>query len=475
MKLNRKWFLVIALVLSTTMAIGGTLAYLTDRDSAANVLTFGNVDIELNEDFSQGSELIPGVNIEKAPTITNTGKNDAWVWATIAIPSALDNEDASANVVHFNMSKESVGEGYWNWTDESGNYVVDTMEKDDVEYNVYTVLYGTALSAGEATAHPVIYKVYMDPHVDIDPEGNLNHVEAGVANEIDWNITEDGNPVIYVSAYAMQTDGFATVQDAYAAYTAQWTTTDGVNNGIEWGTPSENTAEGEEINQALAAGVPVTLPESVEGNISVPANGGSDLNLNENTLTGSINNAGDLKVSGGAIENDAFGIQNSGEMTVEGVDINAGSSADYAVIARGGTLEMSDSDVISAGGGIGARGGKVVFDGGKVYVDSDSTAGRYVFYAAGEGTVIEIYDGEFGWDKNDNQKRAYIYAEAGAEVYVKGGTFGKASTRSGYTAGILGEGKVVITGGTFGFDPSEWVADGYEAVKNGTTWTVSEK
>ena len=56
-----------------------------------------------------------------------------------------------------------------------------------------------------------------------------------------------------------------------------------------------------------------------------------------------------------------------------------------------------------------------------------------------------------------------------------GGTFGKASTRSGYTAGILGDGTVIIKGGTFGFDPTKWVADGYEAVKTGDVWVVSAK
>ena len=58
---------------------------------------------------------------------------------------------------------------------------------------------------------------------------------------------------------------------------------------------------------------------------------------------------------------------------------------------------------------------------------------------------------------------------------VNGGTFGKASTRSGYTAGILGSGTVIIKGGTFGFDPSAWVADGYTATKDETTktWTVA--
>ena len=82
------WALVVSL--TAGVAIGGTLAYLTDRDSEANVFTVGDVNIDLNEDFDQGATLIPGKDIVKKPTIKNIGPNDAWVWYTYAIPQALD-------------------------------------------------------------------------------------------------------------------------------------------------------------------------------------------------------------------------------------------------------------------------------------------------------------------------------------------------------------------------------------------------
>jgi predicted ribosomally synthesized peptide with SipW-like signal peptide len=82
--------LVACLSLVASLAIGGSIAYLTDRDSKANVFTIGNVEITLEEDFGDGSTLIPGQEINKEPYIVNTGKNDAWVWATYAIPEALN-------------------------------------------------------------------------------------------------------------------------------------------------------------------------------------------------------------------------------------------------------------------------------------------------------------------------------------------------------------------------------------------------
>lgn len=49
MKLNRKWILVMSLVLSVALATTGTLAYLTDSDATVNVMTLGKVSIEQHE------------------------------------------------------------------------------------------------------------------------------------------------------------------------------------------------------------------------------------------------------------------------------------------------------------------------------------------------------------------------------------------------------------------------------------------
>ncbi len=296
MKLNRKWIMVLALVMSMAMATTGTLAYLTDRDSEANVFTMGNVEIDLKEDFEQGAELLPGLDIEKKPTITNTGKTEAWAWMIVSIPTALDNwnqgggqEGSNNNVIHWNITG-ATHEGYV--TDasvekaiaagilpegttaadiEANNQTWDVLNNkleyqnaiDGVMYNHYVMLYNKALQPGETTL-PIMHKVFLDAHVDIDPEGNLSKVDAGVVTPIDWNINDDGNPIIYVSAYAIQKEGFATVEEAYAAYNAQWTTDSGVNNGLEWGTPAETVAVADDMIEALESGNDVILTEDIK-------------------------------------------------------------------------------------------------------------------------------------------------------------------------------------------------------------------
>lgn len=226
MKLNRKWVLVIALMLSVAAATAGTLAYLTDRDSEVNTFTVGNVEIDLNEKFEQDSELLPGVNITKEATITNTGKNDAWVWMTVLLPyemgphTAPDNMSASNNVVHWNYPKESAANIIVDFNADPVE--IDTNEDGTVEkYYQTNLLWKEILEPGETT-DIMMSNVYMDTHVDIDPDGNMYWVENGEAKDLNWNVNENGEPKIIVSAYAIQTEGFATVEEAYAAYAKQW-------------------------------------------------------------------------------------------------------------------------------------------------------------------------------------------------------------------------------------------------------------
>ena len=208
------WLLVV--ILTAGVAIGGTLAYLTDRDSEANVFTVGDVNIDLNEDFSQGSTLVPGVSIEKKPTIRNVGPNSAWVWSTVAVPKNL------ASVVEFTGTGTS-----WEVMNSSTS---TTINNED--YVLFTILHTEALEVGEET-DVLFSKVAMSTAVDVDPDGNWHTVVDGVTTDLGWD-NADGDPVIHVSAYAMQTNGFSNVKDAYDAYNEQWG-----DNGTEYGAPPE--------------------------------------------------------------------------------------------------------------------------------------------------------------------------------------------------------------------------------------------
>ena len=248
----KKKIVVIALV----AIAGASLAYFTDTDDATNVFTSGKVDITLNEVFDEeNAQLIPGVDIQKDVTISLSEDSvESYVWYTYAIPAVLDdaNNQAFNNIIHVNHAGRN-WLGYQNnqkyWADGQTTatpedqcwkvdaFVTKGVEIDGVIYNVYTHLYNGVL-APEATTTTCLSNVYLDPHVDIDPAGNLFWVEKGVATAIDWNIKDDGAPNVYVSAYAIQEEGFATVEEAYAAYADQWG-----DNGFEYGATTYGATE----------------------------------------------------------------------------------------------------------------------------------------------------------------------------------------------------------------------------------------
>jgi hypothetical protein len=231
-----------------------------------------------------------------------------------------------------------------------------------------------------------------------------------------------------------------------------------------------------EFAEALKVGGTYTVEaDLVLESAEIPEGIKLNLDLKGNTVSGAaIVNKGELAISNGKVQSAVAGLVNNGKATLTDIDMTAGDAGNYAAICNAGSYtEFNNVNIVSAGGGIGVNGGEAVFNGGSIAVNSTSTSGRYVFYVVGEGAKLDINDGTFSFSKKLNQKRAYIYTGAGATVAVNGGTFGTASTKSGYTAGILGDGAVAIKGAAFGFNPTKWVAEGYEAVKDGSVWTVS--
>ena len=202
-------------------------------------------------------------------------------------------------------------------------------------------------------------------------------------------------------------------------------------------------------------------PDTLEEELLFAAANGGEVTLNDNVQVDYISAEGNFELN---IE--------------ENVTLTSGSAADYAFIVRGGkTVINSEGLINSLGGGIGViNGAEAVYNGGTLEVNTESTSARYNFYAAGQGSTITINGGEFSFSSTLNQKRAYVYAGVGTTVYINGGNFGKASSRDGYTAGIMGDGTIVIKGGSFAFNPSKWVAPGYKAIlKDGKYYVVEDE
>ena len=255
----------------------------------------------------------------------------------------------------------------------------------------------------------------------------------------------------------------------------QYTFTPESGNAIEFmeglaGAPVQRNWRTNILGKILTGNVQfnITVDPVYDGEFIYPDNEDQELEF-ATTFGGSYSMTEDMELS--SLDAKADFILN----IEDGVTLTSGSASDYGIRVWQGTttINATNGNIYSKGGGIGViDGAEVIYNGGNLEINTTSTSGRYLFYLEGDGSTLTINEGNFDFNRTQNQKRAYIYAGVGTTVYVNGGTFGKASTRSGYTAGILGDGKVVITGGTFGFDPSTWVDSGYKAVKSGENWIV---
>ena len=257
--MKKKTILVaaIAVMLVAALVVGGTLAYFTDTKTETNTFTAGNVKIDLNEQqkvenglvpFDQNKKLVPGKSndgnaVSKIVTVTNTSKdNDAWVWVELKIPAYLVSKDypsdESKNALHWNsygcFNVEYNAGNYWKLATSDGIVGADHKVTDpkmvavedglwndykyvgrvtegNTEYVVIRTTMAKTLPAGK-TSLPCLAQVYMDWRVTTNEDGTQYILPAGdpISTDASWKVI--------VTAYAIQADGFNTVDEAVAAY-----------------------------------------------------------------------------------------------------------------------------------------------------------------------------------------------------------------------------------------------------------------
>ena len=138
----KKKILVIAFIaVCLSIVAYSTTAFFSVDDTATNVITMGNIKIELEElaipddggdpvPFGDVIDVLPGTNVSKIVQVKNTGNNSAWI--RISIDKAIElaegvNGEVDVALVSLNVNTE-------NWTELDGYYY-----------------YNTALNAGETT------------------------------------------------------------------------------------------------------------------------------------------------------------------------------------------------------------------------------------------------------------------------------------------------------------------------------------
>lgn len=117
--MKRRVLAFCVLMVGLSLLVNGTLAYFTKTDTATNVITTGNVDIEIVETMldSSGKEvpfpkdgltgIMPDTSASKIVRIKNTGIGEAWVRVNIGtMVTSKDGKELSAEHIGWHPASD---------------------------------------------------------------------------------------------------------------------------------------------------------------------------------------------------------------------------------------------------------------------------------------------------------------------------------------------------------------------------------
>lgn len=264
--------LCLVVALAVTAVVGGTLAYFTDTDKETNTFTVGNVKIDLLESqyhrvnagkgnavgqtepsmggylwaadvnmqgttentpnyvtsgetwdglyfsdaqikadaetykngyFADHSQkMVPGANVRKNPYVLNTGANDAYIRVRALIPVSLfdviDNGPSYWTTTAMNEGQVTSNAVTTYLT--SGPEAVKQVNRDGIMYYEYDFTYVKAVKPGEMTFWNVWGNIAIKSDATAEQLSNVKSFD------------------VIFEADAIQADGFANAQEAFAAF-----------------------------------------------------------------------------------------------------------------------------------------------------------------------------------------------------------------------------------------------------------------
>lgn len=226
-----------AVMMTASIAIGGTLAYLQANASLKNAFTMGGSggesdftitldeatlsqngkgvdntwgwvahETERTEEGNTYKDIVPNVTLPKDPTVTNSGDYDAWVQIDVEVPMTTDAYDAWLAATG---AKDATGLAAAMFTGTPEGFTGMAASYGDGKL-VVSYPYDDVVPAGTETVDAGKVTAFTDvaiPNFD-------NDQWAAVTADLD----SDGF-VVNVSAKAIQTSpNFTTVAEAMAAY-----------------------------------------------------------------------------------------------------------------------------------------------------------------------------------------------------------------------------------------------------------------
>lgn len=242
-RISNKTKIMAAFGLLAVFTVGGTMAYMTDRETSENVFTVGKVDFNLYEEswdgelpdgtyatpseatpseaspsdalgIDQARDLYSGKVIDKDPAIKNNSRNDAYLRMSVKIPVAdVVTADEDGNLNNDGNPEETELFTYIENADSGMTRVSDIPELSvasgsdaDKRYHVYEYMY-----TGDGDM-----EIPVPAGQDIPPLFN----KVVFANVIEGQVDE-AMEFLTVDYKAIQSGGFADPDEAWAAYRRQ--------------------------------------------------------------------------------------------------------------------------------------------------------------------------------------------------------------------------------------------------------------
>ena len=218
--MTKKRFVAILLcvTLVALAAIGATFAYLTSTATVNNTFTMGNVKITLDETNVNDPEgdrvtaneynVYPGAVVTKDPIVHNTGKNAAYIRATVNVSNWMNL--CAAYYPEFGIAYPH--EGY----EKSLELLVGTLGEG---WSVVGVTAGDTFTIGQFDAKFILkYDGKLAAGANTAAMFQKVTIPAGIDNA---NADTGSFSSVKVVAQAIQADGFETWEAAFAAYDAK--------------------------------------------------------------------------------------------------------------------------------------------------------------------------------------------------------------------------------------------------------------
>ena len=237
--MNKRKILTLALALCMVaiLAVGGTIAYLTDDDSQVNTFTSGIVGINLNEaiveegtdkngttdclvdsgertEEKQNYDLHPNMTVWKDPTITvDDGSEEAYLGAIVTIKGDLSSLIGVENSPYIDITKLASGGENTLIYDGAGSHAI-VKNKTGKDMHVFTNTNGAYVIyqlAGDDGKSWTLYIVINDAKAENEQVVLFDTLTIPADYDNDDMTKLDGMEIA-VKAYAVQTDGFANAE-----------------------------------------------------------------------------------------------------------------------------------------------------------------------------------------------------------------------------------------------------------------------